>query len=523
MQQIATYNFRSICKSFLGFLCAAELFCMPNANAQSNEQNLPPRTITAVCIDQDKPPCITATRYLREGTNAYKIELAYPVTARGTNSDNIPYYDLTNAMLPPSNGLAAGTNLWAPQGAGVVLPPTTRLRGPRQLISVEKLPPIPATPLLPQTISPVIAITSPKETTTSSPLMELMGVCNEPLKSIRFDVINSIGQFHNQQGFVTDSYFDTAQWRPTTNYFECTDIDLATGTNIIVLRCEDYGGHLIVTNFVYVLRLDQDKTPPAVSVQWPLPGKELSGESFSMRGQIDDVSARVIGRISANGLSKTVEGVVERNGRFWVENLPLLGKTNVLTLVVTDAAGNSAITNMPVIRSDNVLTIDPVPTAQLWQLQVKVTGKIYPTDQKVWLNGRPAVVDSNGTWTATGVPLNKEGVAIFEAVSVPAPVVSTFSLANTNTSAVTVPQDSVSINTAFTSSEITLNTSMPTYGTFQLHLTGTASRSFIISASTNLIDWTPVLTNRNSGSTFDYADTNVMDYGCRFFRVTPIN
>jgi hypothetical protein len=32
----------------------------------------------------------------------------------------------------------------------------------------------------------------------------------------------------------------------------------------------------------------------------------------------------------------------------------------------------------------------------------------------------------------------------------------------------------------------------------------------------------PLLTNRNSGATFDYADTNVTAYGCRFFRVIPI-
>jgi hypothetical protein len=48
-----------------------------------------------------------------------------------------------------------------------------------------------------------------------------------------------------------------------------------------------------------------------------------------------------------------------------------------------------------------------------------------------------------------------------------------------------------------------------------------AGKSFVLCASTNLVDWTPILTNRNSGEVFDYTDTNVMDYGARFFRVTP--
>ena len=66
-----------------------------------------------------------------------------------------------------------------------------------------------------------------------------------------------------------------------------------------------------------------------------------------------------------------------------------------------------------------------------------------------------------------------------------------------------------------------LNSSLPTYGTFKLNLIDTGGKSFVLLASTNLVDWVPILTNRNSGATFDYKDTRIMDYGCRFFRVVP--
>lgn len=481
--------------------------------------------ITAICVDQDKPPCLFETQYLSaaDGSNPVKIELAFPITARSTNSEGIPYTPLTNVTFSPDQVPATATNLWLPQGSAVVLPHNVRLLGSGQLVSVTKIAPASGASRAVLSPSPVIVITSPSATDALCPLIELEGNSNIPLKSVRFDVVNRFQRILDREAIITDTHFDTALWAETTNYFQCPDINLAVGTNQITLRCEDDAGHVSLTNLVYILRREPNKPPPSVSINWPPSGKQLSGAAFSVRGQIDVIAATVTGRISAHGQTIALEGLVERTGRFWVENVPLLDKTNLLTLVVTDAWGNSTVTNLPVIRSDNLLTVDPVPTTQLWQLQVKVTGKVYPVDQEVWLNGLKATVNSNGTWVATGIPLNKEGVAIFEALSVPRFASSTLSLTNMpNTAATVAPQNSVSMQTALTSNEITLNASLPTYGTFKLHLTGIAERGFIISASPNLVDWTPILTNRDAGSTFDYTDTNVVDYGCRFFRVSPI-
>jgi hypothetical protein len=219
-----------------------------------------------------------------------------------------------------------------------------------------------------------------------------------------------------------------------------------------------------------------------------------------------------------------VEGLADRTGRVWLERIPLLGKSNVLTLTATDAAGNASTTNLIVIRSDSVLTIDPVPTDQIWQLQVKVTGKVEPPNQQLWLNGREAIVKSDGNWVATGVALNTEGFAIFEATSISksAPGISNFAEA-AHPSTPSIPQESVSIQAKLGTHAATLNANLPTYGTFKLNLIDAAGRNFVLLASTNLIDWAPILTNRNSNPTFNYKDTNVMDYGCRFFRVIPID
>jgi hypothetical protein len=206
-----------------------------------------------------------------------------------------------------------------------------------------------------------------------------------------------------------------------------------------------------------------------------------------------------------------------------VEHLPLLGRTNLLSLTATDAAGNSTVTNLVVIRSETALSIDPVPASQLWQLQVKVTGKVSPPDQEVWVNDRKAHVEPNGVWTATGIPLTRESVAIFEALAIPRRTAISATMATvTDSDAMITPIESLSMQTSLPARSLILNTTQPTYGAFSLQLTGAGGSSFVLCVSTNLVEWTPILTNLNSAATFGYADTNVTAYGCRFFRLTPI-
>ncbi|MCL4787063.1 MAG: hypothetical protein KJ070_09770 [Verrucomicrobia bacterium] len=69
---------------------------------------------------------------------------------------------------------------------------------------------------------------------------------------------------------------------------------------------------------------------------------------------------------------------------------------------------------------------------------------------------------------------------------------------------------------------MTLNAGQPASQVSRLRLSGTTGRQFILLASTNLTDWTPILTNVISGERFEYEDQTVADFGCRFFRVSPL-
>ena len=58
-------------------------------------------------------------------------------------------------------------------------------------------------------------------------------------------------------------------------------------------------------------------------------------------------------------------------------------------------------------------------------------------------------------------------------------------------------------------------------GTFTLMLSGVPGQTYVIEASTDLINWAPVATNTAVGGTFEYTDSNATSYPSRFFRARP--
>ncbi|HXT42081.1 MAG TPA: hypothetical protein VN887_18885, partial [Candidatus Angelobacter sp.] len=55
-------------------------------------------------------------------------------------------------------------------------------------------------------------------------------------------------------------------------------------------------------------------------------------------------------------------------------------------------------------------------------------------------------------------------------------------------------------------------------GDIHITLTGVAGQTFVVQATTNFVDWAPVLTNANSGAVFDLIITDSPVYPYRFYR-----
>ena len=262
-------------------------------------------------------------------------------------------------------------------------------------------------------VAPVVVITNPVSGTVIQSLIQLEGYASKSLGGLFFDVSNAVGVVSNQQGFVTDQYYDTNLWKLTTNFFQCFDITLTNGLNQITLHATDLAGNTttVSTNFTVNYAT---ATNPVLALTWPTNGMQICGGSFTLRGTVDDPSATVSATITdTNGDVNTVSGEVERTGVLWVENLPLAGGTNWLVLSVTNSAGYLSAESITVVKSGMTLTLTNID-GDLWNPTVNVSGLISDAGYSVSVNGVPGTNHGNGTWSAANVPVSSGGVASFD-------------------------------------------------------------------------------------------------------------
>ena len=265
---------------------------------------------------------------------------------------------------------------------------------------------------------PQIHLTSPTNSIVATPYIQLQGFTTMPLASVAYDISNVLEVVTNQPGSITGHYLDTNSLSYTTDYFQCYDILLANGANAISLHCTDPAGNTTTTN----LNLSLDfttATNPIIQLTWPTNGMEICSSNFNLRGWTDDSSATIQAQIvDTNGDSNVVNGIVERTGVFWENNLPLAEGTNWITLWITNAAGLSSETNIFVIKSDMTLTLTTV-SGDLWNPTVNVSGNISDTTAAIWVNGVQGTNYGNGTWSASYVPVSSGGIASFDLNAIP--------------------------------------------------------------------------------------------------------
>ncbi len=214
------------------------------------------------------------------------------------------------------------------------------------------------------TTPPVLTITEPVGTTMSQPVIQVRGSANEGLRGVTYNLANALGTLQDQRGLIMEHTYDVTMHTLTEGRFQVFDLKLAPGANMITLRATDLAGNTTVLPLPLTLDLTGDSTPPAITLHWPVDGTEVAADTFDLRGQVDDACATV----SVSGLTdEPVEGLVERNGVFWVEGLPLPPGSHTLTVTATDAAGNVTTQALTVTRSPVTLTITEPTEAELAQ------------------------------------------------------------------------------------------------------------------------------------------------------------
>ena len=262
------------------------------------------------------------------------------------------------------------------------------------------------------TVGPALIITNPVNSTVSQPIIQLQGLVNEALSKLTFDVSNASGISTNEQGYWQASFYDSNASDFTTNAFQCYDIKLTNGLNTIILHAIDLMGNTTTTNVSFTLNY-AGASSPVLSILWPPNKTVISGSNFTLQAHVNDDTATVLAQITdSHGDTNIVQGLVERSGLVWVQNLPLASGTNVLILTATNAAGRSTITNVDLIQSAVMVTMDPL--TQFNQAYVDVTGTISDPSDSLTVNGTNAYyIDTNGDWEADNVPVSPTGTAIF--------------------------------------------------------------------------------------------------------------
>ena len=195
---------------------------------------------------------------------------------------------------------------------------------------------------------PVLIVTSPVVGTVTQPFIQLQGYSLGNLASLTYDLSNSALFETNQQAFVTRRQFDMNTFEYTTNVFECFNIPLANGTNTVTLHASDTAGNVRTTNLVYVLNPAANTNRPVITLLWPQNNTLISGTNFPVSGVVSDPFATVTAQIVNAGATNGLTGLVEQNGSFWIENVPIGSGTNYLTITATNTAGYGSATNIVV-------------------------------------------------------------------------------------------------------------------------------------------------------------------------------
>jgi len=248
-----------------------------------------------------------------------------------------------------------------------------------------------------------LVITSPTNGFVGAPVIQLKGYSVGDIVIISYDLVNSEGGRTNQRNYTLNRGGESEE--VNTNHFECYNIPLAKGTNLINLHTIFYDGRILTNQVTYVLDLSKWTNPPETKILWPSNETSIAGSMFTLQAQVADPTTTIHVSVSRQSTPPLEfdDAIVEHDGWVIVKDLPLEDGTNVISVVAKDAAGNSSTTNLNIYGSPVKITMRPISLEQLNQQFATVSGMINDASLTVWVNGQQAIVSTNGQWQADNV------------------------------------------------------------------------------------------------------------------------
>jgi hypothetical protein len=265
-----------------------------------------------------------------------------------------------------------------------------------------------------------IHITNGLSGVVTRPFIQIQGYSETQLAEITYIVLTNGAVSETGNGWVRDQHYDMASGKFTTNWFQAYDLELAPGTNRVILQFSNYSNAATALELEYNLDYSAASNAPVILSQWPTNGAALSGTNFTLRGYVDDPTASIHATITAaNGTVTEIDADMERDGLFWVDDLPLTNGTSTLTLALTNAAGLGSSQSFTVTKSSVQLTISSIEDVGAAYPVTRVTGAIDTSGYTVWVNGVKATNTSATAWSAAKVPVTAGGTATFHVTAIP--------------------------------------------------------------------------------------------------------
>jgi hypothetical protein len=168
-----------------------------------------------------------------------------------------------------------------------------------------------------------VVITSPTNGIVGSPVIQLKGYSVGDIVIINYDLVNSEGCRTNQRNYSINRGMESEE--VNTNHFECSNIPLAKGTNLIDLRTIFYDGRTLTNHVTYVLDPGNWTNPPEIKILWPSNETSIAGSMFTLQAQVGDPTTTIhvsVSRPSAPPLEFD-DAIVEHDGRVIAKDLPL--------------------------------------------------------------------------------------------------------------------------------------------------------------------------------------------------------
>jgi RHS repeat-associated protein len=172
-----------------------------------------------------------------------------------------------------------------------------------------------------------------------------------------------------------------------------TSITLVEGTNTITISATDGAGNTSsVVRTVY-----KDSIPPSISLTQPTQGFVTAQPSITVQGLVSDSTAVTV---TANGVPVSVG-----TGGAFSSAVSLTEGRNTITVVATDAAGNSSTVTRTVIKDSTppILTVSsPADGSVTNQPSTTVSGTVSDsTTVALTINGVSTAIGGNGTFSSS--------------------------------------------------------------------------------------------------------------------------